>query len=42
MKLTDFSEAWSFAVPATGIAQVEEAGDDDAAGSDDDDFTADA
>ena len=40
--LTNTRQAWGFAAPSTGIAQVEEAGDDDAAGSDDDDFTADA
>ena len=40
--LTNTRQAWGFATPSTGIAQVEEAGDDDAGGSDDDDFTADA
>jgi hypothetical protein len=35
-------QAWGFAVPAAGIAQIEEAGDDDVANTDDDDFTADA
>ncbi len=34
--------AWDFAAAATGKVKVEEAGDDDVANSDDDDFTDDA
>tara|TARA_B100001250_G_scaffold303549_1_gene265292 strand:+ start:19773 stop:20231 length:459 start_codon:yes stop_codon:yes gene_type:complete len=36
------SIAWSFATAAAGLVKVEEAGDDDVANTDDDDFTADA
>ena len=36
------SIAWGFAAAAAGLVKVEEAGDDDVANSDDDDFTADA
>lgn len=36
------SLSWDFAAAASGKVQVEEAGDDDVANSDDDDFTADA
>jgi ribosomal protein L27 len=40
--LDNTRQAWGFAAPSTGIAQIEEAGDDDALGGDDDDFTDDA
>jgi len=36
------SLSWDFATASSGKVQVEEAGDDDVANSDDDDFTADA
>ena len=36
------SIAWSFATAAAGLVKVEEAGDDDVANTDDDDFTDDA
>ena len=36
------SIAWGFAAAAAGLVKVEEAGDDDVANADDDDFTADA
>ena len=40
--LTNTRQAWGFAAAAAGIVKVEEAGADDVANADDDDFTADA
>ena len=40
--LDGLKQAWGFAAAATGSVKVEEAGDDDVANTDDDDFTADA
>ena len=40
--LDGLKQAWGFAAAATGSVKVEEAGDDDVANADDDDFTADA
>lgn len=40
--LDGLKQAWGFAAAATGSVKVEEAGDDDVANTDDDDFTDDA